>query len=197
MKNMGSDITAVFPEKTDGAVQSAVGIISLIGEINAGQEEMACGKPDIRISLYKGNAMLGTIGEEKRMECTMILDDGNILQYICKLTARLGVSVLAAESVMRALENKDRCLYRYMGKVRFENAAGPIRIYDVFQGDRESVRKLRTETKESFEEGIRLYETGRYLEARSRFIGVLRRDREDGAAKGRSGPGDLTDVRKR
>jgi hypothetical protein len=47
---------------------------------------------------------------------------------------------------------------------------------------KEEERMLR-KNKESFEKGIRFYENGEFLEARTCFIDVLRRDKEDGAAK--------------
>lgn len=182
-KYLGSDITAVFPDKADGAVLTSIKIISIIKDINNKLKGPDDKKLNIGINLYKGNVMLGTIGEEKRMECTMILDDGNVLQDMCRLSNKLGVSILASESVMQPLENKSDYLYRYMGKVSFEGMAEPIGIYDIFQGDGEHIRNLRTYTKESFEEGVRLYENDKFLEARTCFIDVLRRDREDGAAK--------------
>jgi class 3 adenylate cyclase len=182
-KYLGSDITAVFPDKADDAVMASVRIISVMEDINHKLGKSDDKKLNIGISLYKGDVMLGTIGEEKRMECTMILDDGNILQYMCRLSNKLNVSILASESIIQSLENKNGYLYRYMGKIVLENTAEPIRIYDIFQGDREHIRNLHTYTKESFEKGIRFYENGEFLEARTCFIDVLRRDREDGAAK--------------
>lgn len=182
-KYLGADITAIFPDRAEDAVQSSVQIISIMERMNAEPTNRQEKKLDIGIGLYKGDVMLGTIGEEKRMECTMLMDNGNIPQDLCKLSSKLGVSILASESVLQSLENNTNYLHRYIGKVYFEGMAKPIKIYDIFQGNNKYVLTLRAYTKETFEEGVRLYEKGKFLEARTCFIDVLRHDKEDGAAK--------------
>ncbi|MEN6350356.1 MAG: HAMP domain-containing protein [Syntrophomonas sp.] len=182
-KYLGAGITAIFPDRAEDAVCSSVRIISIMEELNAEQTDRQGQKLDIGIGLYKGDVMLGTIGEEKRMECTMILDDGYIPQQLCRLSQRLGVSILASESVLQSLENSAEYLHRYMGRIKFEGMAKPIGVYDIFQGNNKQIRASRADTKEIFEEGVGLYEKGQFLEARTCFIDVLRHDREDGAAK--------------
>ncbi len=182
-KYLGADITAIFPDRAEDAVKSSVRIISIMEDFNSEQTDRKGQKLDIGIGLYKGNVMLGTIGEEKRMECTMILDNGNIPQQLCRLSKKLGVSILASESIVQSLQNSTDYLHRYMGKIKFEGMTEAIRVYDIFQGNSKQVRNLRADTKKMFEEGISLYEDGKFLEARACFIDVLRQDREDGAAK--------------
>ncbi|MEN6325602.1 MAG: HAMP domain-containing protein, partial [Syntrophomonas sp.] len=166
-KYLGAAITAIFPDRAEDAVQSSVRIISIMEDLNAEPTDHQGQKLDIGIGLYKGNIMLGTIGEEKRMECTMILDNGNIPQQLCRLSKNLGVSILASESVLQSVENSTDYLHRYIGKVKFEGMIEPIRVYDIFQGNSKQVRTLRADTKEIFEEGIRLYEDGNFLGART------------------------------
>jgi|GEM_PF-3193509 len=183
-KYLGAAISSIFPDRAEDAVQSAVRIISIMEDLNA--EATVISKEqrlDINIGLYKGNIMLGIIGEEKRMECSMILDDGNIPQQMTRLARKLGVSMLASESIMQSLENSSAYLHRYMGNIKFEGTTQPIKVYDIFQGNSQRIRIARADTKEIFEEGISLYEQGQFLEARTCFIEVLKRDRGDTAAK--------------
>ena len=57
------------------------------------------------------------------------------------------------------------------------------RLYDVFDGDEETTRRLKEETREPFEKGVALFCSHQYYEARLLFIEVLKKHRRDKAAK--------------
>jgi hypothetical protein len=152
-------------------------------DYNAGRERAGYPPIEIGIGIHQGPLMLGIIGEEQRMAGTVISDNVNLAMALNRLTANLGAYILISESTRQAIQNPDKYLYRELGTMRVEGKDETMRFYDVFQGDPEEIRKLKLETRELFHEGIRLYREGRFYEARSNFIEVIKHNRRDDTAR--------------
>ena len=72
---------------------------------------------------------------------------------------------------------------RTIGFVRMGALDRLERLYDVFDGDEETTRRLKEETREQFERGVALFCSHQYYDARLLFIEVLKKHRRDKAAK--------------
>jgi two-component system sensor histidine kinase ChiS len=73
--------------------------------------------------------------------------------------------------------------HRFVDKVQVKGKKEPVSVYEVFDGDPPAVKELKEQTKEAFEEGLRLYYEKQFSEASVQFNQVLQAHPEDKAAR--------------
>jgi class 3 adenylate cyclase/HAMP domain-containing protein len=181
-KYLGAGIMAVFPGGPADALKAAVQMREELELYNAYRRKSGDHPIDIGIGIHRGPLMLGIVGEEKRLEAAVISDTVNLAAAMEKLTEKLGASVLITEDMFDD-SIRDNYQYRWLGLVQVEDREEPVKIYDLFQCDPASISRLKQETRDVFEEGIMLYQDGRFLDARSRFVEVIRNNHRDEAAR--------------
>lgn len=95
----GDGIMALFDE-ADGAVEAAREMLAALETFNEGHEPIAIG-----IGLHTGEVMLGTIGDERRLDTGVIGDAVNTASRIQELTKAHGRALLLSEATRDALED--------------------------------------------------------------------------------------------
>lgn len=131
-----------------------------------------------------GSLKLGVIGTLDRMEVMTISPHirlaGLLYQESCRYQAGVLMSGEAAEMAIQAAGGNGIRLLGYMQTepgCRLRDA-----VYEYFSPLGPEQERLRTASREDFEEGIRCMEEGRFLEGRNLFARVLQVNREDLAA---------------
>lgn len=180
---LGAGVMALFPGKTEDALKAAIEMRSELEVYNSHRVNSGYRPVEIGIGIHRGPLMLGIVGEEKRLQGTVISDSVNLAAILERLTEKLGASILITEDVLLDLSNPEQYQYRLLGLVRIEGREEAVRVYDVYQSDPEFIRKLKRETRDVFEEGVMLYQDGRFYDARSRFVEIVRLNFRDEAAK--------------
>ncbi|WP_139487967.1 adenylate/guanylate cyclase domain-containing protein [Brevibacillus dissolubilis] len=187
-------IVSLFAHGSDQALQAAIHLREQLiaynqnQEQNQGQEQEhhreQPSKPiDISIGLHRGPIMMGIIGTKDRLEESVISDDVNLTSVLQSLTVPLGASILITESLFRTLERPEDVRYRQLGSVHIDGLPDGLKLYDIYQGDPEPLRKRKEETRGLFENGIMLYQEGRFTDAREAFLRVLKHNEDDKAAQ--------------
>ena len=127
-KYIGDAIMALFPGDPDDALAAAQGIFRQLEEFNA--LRAISGEPSIAVGvgIHTGKLMLGTIGEENRLDTTVISDSVNIASRLEGLTKELGVRVILSRDTHIRLR-KEHSL-REIGSVKVK---GRIESVDVFE----------------------------------------------------------------
>jgi DNA-binding response OmpR family regulator len=179
---LGDGVMALFPRRADDAVQAAIAMHKAVADYNQEREKDGFQPIDIGVGLHIGDLMLGVIGSQDRMQGTVVADAVNTASRIEGLTKRYGSSTTISEEVMAQLEKPERYHYRFVDKVLVKGKDTPITVFEIFDGDPETVVKLKKETKGSFEEGLGLYYERKFAEASVRFNQVLEKNPEDKAA---------------
>jgi two-component system, sensor histidine kinase ChiS len=154
-KYMGDSIMALFPRQADDAVQAAIAMQEELKRFN--QERMATGQRPIRmgIGIHTGSLMLGTIGEQQRMEGTAISDAVNTGARIEELTKTYGVMSLLSEATLDRLADPTRYCTRFLDKVQVKGKQGTIHVYELF--DTDAQRTVKAAIKETFETAVAHY----------------------------------------
>ncbi|MTI85736.1 MAG: HAMP domain-containing protein [Firmicutes bacterium] len=182
-KYTGAGIIALFPGETRDALTAAIAMQRQVEHYNSERINSGYQPIEIGIAVHKGPVMLGIVGEEKRMEGTVISDNVNLTETLEKITHKFSASILLTEDVYMDIFNWESYRCRLLGSIEVENKALPVTVYDVFQGEPEHARKLKQETSDLFEDGVILYQDGRFYDARTKFVEVIRRNSRDEAAK--------------
>lgn len=182
-KYMGAGALSFFSEDSKKALESAIQVRKELADYNIKRGKKNYAPVDIGIGIHKGSVMLGVIGEKDRLEGAAISDHVNLTEMLEELSSSLEVSILVTQSVIDDISDSKDYRYRDLGMVNVTNRNEPIRLYDVYQGDSKEVHKLKEDTKMMFENGVMLYQDGRFFDARTNFIEVIKKNPYDKTAK--------------
>lgn len=182
-KYLGAGFMALFPDSTDDALRASIDLRKEIDRYNSHVIGSGYLHVDIGIGLHKGPLRLGIIGEEQRLESSVISDNVNIASILERLTEPLGASILMTESVVMTLADASKFQFRDLGYIQVGGITEPLHLYDVYQGDPDTIRALKDKTKTRFEEAVTYYRVGRFYDAREAFLMVIKANRQDKAAQ--------------
>ena len=182
-KYIGDAVMALFPYRTEDAVKAAVDMQKVVGTYNQHRDKAGYEPIKIGIGVNTGIMMLGTIGEEKRMEGTVISDAVNLASRLEGLTKMYGASVLVSSKTMEGVENRSDFHYRFLDRVQVKGKKKWVEIYEIFDSDTPDLVEMKLKTKQDFENGIMLYQDRKFDEALDCFKKVLEINRLDKAAE--------------
>lgn len=177
-KYIGDAVMAIFPERVDDALKSAIDMDRELDIFNREDRQSGNEPIEIGIGLHTGSLMLGTIGDERRMEGTVISDAVNLASRIENLTKVYGASIIVSSDVLEILEESFD--HRFLGKVKMKGKTETVSVFEVFSDETKAALKI--ETKMDFEEGLSLYFEQRFAEAGVCFDRVQRINPADKAA---------------
>ncbi len=180
-KFIGDAIMGLF-EAPDDAIQAAIRMLQHLMEYN---EERTLGGHEpihIGIGINTGNLMLGTVGEEDRLETTVIGDVVNLASRIGKLTKEYGAALLISEYTFQGLKNPDKFLCRFMGKTRVRGKEAPIGVFEIFDADPPEVRERKWDSMKTFKEALAFYNEREFERAQMLFEDCYQKNPEDDIA---------------
>lgn len=182
-KYIGDAIMALFDEKPDHAVEAGIAMLKQLNHFNQLRQQEGLFPVQMGIGIHLGSVMLGTIGEEARMDTTVISDTVNQAARLEGMTKMYGVSLLISEEVWQHLIHPDDFAVRVIDKVQAKGKTEPVVIYEVFNGDLPDVYAKKSRTRQDFQEGICLYYEKQFAEAKVRFERCQAEFPEDKATK--------------
>ncbi|MEJ8546927.1 adenylate/guanylate cyclase domain-containing protein [Brevibacillus borstelensis] len=179
----GPGVLALYPKNARDAVNAAIQMRRILEKYNEQRVSEHFEPIEINIALHHGPLMLGIIGEEMRMEANVISDHVHVAETLERMTVTLGARILISAPIFKGLAEPEAYQYRDLGWIQIEGKNEPMHLYDVYEGDPEHIRSLKEETKELFEQAIQMYQNGRFRDARSAFLQVIKQNRWDQAAR--------------
>lgn len=181
---LGPGLLAMFPQDPGDALKAAVKMRATLETYNEYRERNSGYRPiDVGIAVHIGDVMIGIIGEEQRMEGSVVSDQVHVATELEKASAKLGASILLTDEALAACKKNIRLQYRRLGAVQLYGEKRTMELYDVYEGDPAPIRKLKAETQPMFEAAVELYRSGRFFDAREAFVDIVKKNRDDLAAK--------------
>ena len=182
-KFLGDGIMALFPGAADNALQAAIAMQRAVADYSAhlqqaGQQPVTAGT-----GLHTGSLMLGIIGDEHRMQGTVISDAVNLAARMEETSKIYGAFIVASTQTLFGLADPARYHYRFVDKVQVEGKQEPVSLFEIFDGEAECVIDLKLKTKQEFEEGVLLYHDKKLAEAGLKFNRVLEQNPGDEATR--------------
>jgi two-component system sensor histidine kinase ChiS len=181
-KYIGDAIMALFPFTADDAVQASIEIHQQLVRFNQEREKQQLQPVRIGIGLHSGTLMLGTIGEEKRMEGTVISDAVNLASRLEGLTKLYGASTLISEEILMELTNPEQYHYRFLGKVRVKGKQAPVHVFEIIDSELGEIKIKKIALKATFSQAIDAYYQKQFVEAIKQFKHILDQLPQDKAA---------------
>jgi len=156
-KFMGDSIMALFPERSEDALNAAIEMRIKLLEYNEiiGQ----FGKPaiDAGIGIHTGLMMLGIIGGEGRMDSTVISDAVNLASRLEGLTKIYGGSIIITEDTLIKLNDPSQYHFRFLDVVKVKGKKEAIYIFEIMDGEPENTRNLKLSTKDDYNKALQAY----------------------------------------
>ena len=134
-KYIGDAIMALYnvpfdqPDHADQAVLTALAFQERIGPLAARFTERYGGELRCGVGINTGDAVVGTIGSEQRLEYTAIGDTINLGSRLESITKDFGVGIVISESTYKELRGSFAA--RYLGEVTVKGKVIPVKIYSV------------------------------------------------------------------
>lgn len=181
-KYIGDAIMAIFAKGPDDALKAGLDILIELKLYNSQRKSVGYEPIHIGIGIHTGNLMLGTIGEQERMDTTVIADSVNLGSRLEGLTKYYGVSMIISETSLKKLVHPDQFYKRFLGLVQVVGKEEAIGLYEVYNSDDEKSIQAKEQTKENFEDGVFEFNKGNLLEAHRLMKSVYEKNPEDKVA---------------
>jgi len=181
-KYIGDGVMALFPETADDAVRAAIEMQKQVALYNEYCQKQGGSLINIGIGIHTGNLMLGIIGEEERMDSTVIADAVNLASRLEQLTKLYGASIIISGQTLAQLDDPQQYTCRFLDQVKVRGKKTPVAVFEIYDSDAEDLKALKTKSKTEFEQGIWFYYKKQFTPAQQCFEEVLQVNKEDLAA---------------
>jgi len=182
-KYIGDGVMALFPEAADDAIQAAIEMQKQVVIYNQHRQNSGYQPIAIGIGVHSGSMMLGIIGEEERLESTVITDAVNLASRLEALTKLYNAGIVTTVKTLSQLDDPQKYTCRFLDRVKVKGKQDQVAVFEIYDGDSASLQKLKNQTHTDFEHGIWLYYQQHFTEAQQRFERVLQINKQDSAAR--------------
>jgi class 3 adenylate cyclase len=125
-KYIGDAVMALFDRPRD-AVAASAAMIAALERFNEGRARPL----EIGIGLHTGSLILGTLGDAKSMQCTVISDAVNLASRLEGLTKDFEAKVLISGAVLTRLPAAAVPAHRFCGRVRVKGKSEAVEVYEL------------------------------------------------------------------
>ena len=160
------------------AVRCALDMLKRLGELHKKWISEGTEPFSIRVGLNSGKVIAGNIGAVgKKMEYTVIGDNVNLAARLEGTAKVYGVTILASQYTYEPV--KEKFLFRELDYIRVVGKTKPIRVYEVLQALDEPLDEALKGRTKRFEEGLVLYRSRKFKDARAIFKELMALDHDD------------------
>ncbi len=179
----GDEIMALFDASADASVRAGIAMWRSLDEFNL--RSLAHGQPTLQmgIGVNTGPVVLGTVGGQNRIQCTVIGDTVNLASRIEQLTKLYGARMLIGEETLRRLGNPAAFSIRRVDRVAVKGKNAAVDLYEVIDAETSERRAAKIATRDLMDSAMTLYYDGAFDEALPRFAQTLREDPDDEVAR--------------
>jgi two-component system sensor histidine kinase ChiS len=182
-KYIGDAIMALFAGSPREAIQAAIEMQHEVARFNTERQVSGQQPISIGIGLHGGSVMLGTVGEDERLEGTVISDTVNLASRLEGLTKLYGASILVSEPTLFSLAHPDQYHFRFLDKVKVKGKKEPVSVFEILDASPAETVNLKLKTQPDFEKALRHYQDREFSVARDYFNRVQEKNPADKAAQ--------------
>ncbi|MEW6497045.1 MAG: adenylate/guanylate cyclase domain-containing protein [Cyanobacteriota bacterium] len=173
-KYIGDAIMALFSGGADNALKAGIAMLHRLADYNQHRANAGYTPIQIGIGINTGCLMLGTVGEQNRMDGTVISDAVNLASRLESLTKNYRVSLLISNHTFSRLQNPADYAIRMIDQVQVKGKSERVTVYEVFDADLAHLREGKLATAGIFAEALSLYNQQNGRGATQLFQEILR-----------------------
>ena len=175
-----SGVRACFVSGSAEALRAAVSICELVNRWRREGEIL----PVFRIAIVYGPAKIGIIGQEERASALVISEIMTVSEFLVDMGEKYGARILVTAAAAGQIPEFQTSFHvRLLGNVYMKLTDTVEAVYDVYDGDEQEKRRLKSDTAQLFDQAVKSFMDGEFYEAREKFAKVLRKNRFDKAAR--------------
>lgn len=175
----GAGAIVLFKESSEDALLASLKLMEEMAQFNLYSNRQV----ELGITISSGQVLLGVVGHKNRLSTTVISEEMDNIHVLEKVASRFGIKLLLTGEAVQGLTDLQEYSYRYAGRVRNGESARTMEIYEFLDSYGAAEKQLKLKTRDTLEAGIAHYQAGEFLEARKKFIHVIRTDQGDLLAK--------------
>lgn len=156
-KYIGDAVMALFSTSPDDALLAGIDLLNELENYNNKRKTTFKNPIAIGIGMHHGSLMLGTLGNEERMEGTVIADSVNVASRLESMTKIFSVGLITSHDSLILANNPDQFNFRSLGRVRPPGFTRSLNIVEVFNSDTPHIRQLKIKTLERHEQSLRAF----------------------------------------
>ncbi|OYT14880.1 MAG: hypothetical protein B7C24_15975 [Bacteroidetes bacterium 4572_77] len=180
-KYIGDAIMALFPDSVDEAIDAAIEMRVKLSEFNEDLELNDKNPIDIGIGLNTGLLMLGIVGGQGRLEGTVISDHVNLASRLEGLTKKYGSSIIISQDTLIKLRHPENYLFRFLDVVKVKGKRNSVNIFEIYDGDEESLRLAKKESIQDFNKALQWYRDKNFEDSLKLFQDIAEKSPDDKA----------------
>lgn len=182
-KYIGDAVMALFPASPADAMHAAIEMQRRVAAYNESRIARGWQPIFIGVGLHTGSLILGTVGEDERMNSTVISDAVNLASRLEGVTKNYGARIVVSEAVLERLPDRAAFHHRFLDRIQVKGKKEPVVIHEVFDADPEPERRFKASILADWGAAIALYRERRFTEAEAAFRAILGRGQDDQPAR--------------
>ncbi|MBF0383255.1 MAG: response regulator [Magnetococcales bacterium] len=155
-KFIGDGIMALF-EDAENAINTAIEMMQRLNKYNDGRKRAGYVPISIGVGINRGPLSLGTIGEEDRMQTTVIGDTVNLAARTESLTKTYGAPIILTQGTFLGLENSSKFNYRILDRVQVKGKSDSVVMYEILDAFPENEIEKKMQIADIYQRGVELY----------------------------------------
>ena len=155
----GDAIMALFGTGADAVLHAAIESMQALTVYNGIRARKGAAPLRIGIGMTTGECLMGVIGGEDTLKCSVIGDSANLAARVEGLTKHLG-TMLLTDQTRNALADPGRYALRYVDRVRVKGLSAPTTLYELLDGLPEDERERKLATADRLAEALGLFQRG-------------------------------------
>ncbi len=163
---------ALFPGKPLDAVQASLDILQSLESFNATRALTDLPPIKVGMGLNWGSVMLGTVGEEERMDTTVISDAVNLasrLEMVAKLN---NIQVVTTQSTLDQIKVTLPFAHRTILRGKVKGKSELLTLVEIFSETTDPDYQAKLDTREMYTRAMDAYHRGAIAESKLLFTEV-------------------------
>lgn len=162
-KYIGDAVMALF-EEPDQAIRAARAMILQLKQYNDDRQKTGYDPVRIGIGVHTGPLRLGIIGEEGRIEGTVIGDTVNLASRLESLNTRYGTSIIVSDSTQEFMKDSSLFHFRALDRVRVKGKKNELWIHEL------RLNPSSANNERIYDQALKAYQAGSLEECKEHFL---------------------------
>ncbi len=181
-KYIGDAIMALFSGSPLNCICAAVEMQETLKNYNKHRLLKGYVPLEIGIGIHTGKLMLGIIGEEERIDGTVISDAVNLSSRLEGLTKMYGAPIIVSGDTLLNVQKTTPSFsynYRFIDKVKVKGKNDAVDLYEILETGESTLLNLKKQQNEELQKAIVFYRNQDFSKAQKLFTKLIQENPHD------------------